>query len=83
VFGGLSVILYRPWRRRVDMKRVRNAHFEPLSQDPNSARVGDEELQASPVTDSAPTKNLDIAIEAVEATDAAGPSHCQRKHVGI
>jgi high-affinity nickel-transport protein len=72
VFGGLSVIVYRPWRRRIDKRRVRNAHFEPLSQDPSSARVDNEELHVSPVTDRTPTKDLAIAVEAV---DAAGPSH--------
>jgi high-affinity nickel-transport protein len=74
VFGGLSVILYRPWRRRVDRKRVRNARFEPLSQDPGSTRVDDEELQVSPTTDRAPTKDLAITVEPVEVKDDAGPS---------
>jgi high-affinity nickel-transport protein len=74
VFGGLSVILYRPWRRRIDRKRVRDAHFEPLSQDPSSAHVDDEELQVSPVLNRGLTKDLDITVEPVEATEVAGPS---------
>jgi hypothetical protein len=36
--------------------------------------VDDEELQVSPTTDRAPTKDLAITVEPVEVTDAAGPS---------
>ncbi|KAI4675752.1 uncharacterized protein J4E88_007787 [Alternaria novae-zelandiae] len=42
VFGGLSVLLYKPWRRRIDRKRVNNAHFEPLPQE-NDVPGSDEE----------------------------------------
>ncbi|KAF2477553.1 high affinity nickel transport protein nic1 [Lindgomyces ingoldianus] len=54
VFGGLSVLLYKPWRRRVDRKRARRAHFLPLPQtldiDSEGARTaerGEERTQVS------------------------------------
>jgi high-affinity nickel-transport protein len=74
--GGLSVILYKPWRRRVDKKRVRNARFEPLSQDAATARAEDEEEQQSaPRAQKSGTKDVDVYVEPIEATDAAGPVH--------
>ncbi|OAL48228.1 NicO-domain-containing protein [Pyrenochaeta sp. DS3sAY3a] len=75
VFGGLSVLLYKPWRRRIDKKRVQNAHFEPLSQDPNNNRLDDEEQQVSPQADTVLTKNINVDVAPVENADAAGPAH--------
>lgn len=37
VFGGLSVLLYKPWRRRVDKKRLSNLPFESLPSDSETA----------------------------------------------
>ncbi|CAO2651609.1 Nn.00g041790.m01.CDS01 [Neocucurbitaria sp. VM-36] len=42
VFGGLSVLVYKPWRRRIEQKRARRAHFEPLPQTPLAARPDEE-----------------------------------------
>jgi high-affinity nickel-transport protein len=67
-------LLYKPWRRRIDKKRVRNAHFEPLAQDPTTAQRDDEELQDSLPTDRNGAKDLNINVEPVEATDIAGPA---------
>lgn len=72
VFGGLSVFLYKPWRRRVDKKRLGNAHFEPLSQNPDTVAPHDEEQQNDP---SRGTKDVDVVVQSVEATDLAGPAH--------
>ena len=74
--GGLSVILYKPWRRRIDRKRVRNAHFEPLSQDAATTRAEDEEEQQNMLrAQKSVTKDVDVNIEPIETTEAAGPAH--------
>lgn len=73
MFGGLSVILYKPWRRRIDKRRVRDAHFEPLSQDPSNARAEEEEIQAPAATRQDVIKDPNVNIEPVERTDEAGP----------
>ncbi|EUC47990.1 hypothetical protein COCMIDRAFT_88520 [Bipolaris oryzae ATCC 44560] len=75
VFGGLSVLLYKPWRRRIDNKRVTNAHFEPLSQDQDTPQAGEGEPHDIQETSVALAKNMDAHVEPVEATDAAGPAH--------
>jgi len=74
VFGGISVILYKPWRRRVDKKRIGNAHFEPLAQDPDVPRRDDEERQVPTTAISTDTKDINVSVEPIQATDTAGPS---------
>ncbi|KAI4615435.1 uncharacterized protein J4E87_009113 [Alternaria ethzedia] len=75
VFGGLSVLLYKPWRRRIDRKRVNNAHFEPLPQE-NDVRGSDEEHNRGIVPSSTTqTKAVEVNIEPVEAI-GAGPARC-------
>jgi high-affinity nickel-transport protein len=74
VFGGLSVLLYKPWRRRVDRKRVRNAHFEPLPQNSEAQRDDDEELVESPTVAKKGVDETEINIEPVQSTDTAGPA---------
>jgi high-affinity nickel-transport protein len=75
VFGGLSVLLYKPWRRRIDRKRVNNAHFEPLPQE-NDVPVSDEEHHREAFASSTTqAKAVDVNVEPVEATDIAGPVH--------
>jgi high-affinity nickel-transport protein len=74
IFGGLSVILYKPWRRRIDAKRVHSAHFEPLSQDSTRVRIEEE---GTPITGTRARdgfKDPNVDIEPVEVTDAAGPA---------
>lgn len=73
MFGGLSVILYKPWRRRIDKRRVRDAHFEPLSQDPSNIRVEEEEIQVAATARQDVIKDPNVNIEPVERTDGAGP----------
>ncbi|KAH7558819.1 high affinity nickel transport protein nic1 [Bipolaris maydis] len=75
VFGGLSVLLYKPWRRRIDKKRVTNAHFEPLSQDQNTPQPSEGEFRDLQEPDVTLAKNMDVHVEPVDATDAAGPAH--------
>jgi nickel/cobalt transporter (NiCoT) family protein len=73
VFGGLSVLLYKPWRRRIDRKRLRNHNFERLSE------TNSEELESNDQTrDDAPGskgdgKKSDVQVKLVEDGDAAGP----------
>lgn len=71
VFGGLSVLLYKPWRRRIDRKRTTNAHFEPLAQTNEGQREDEDELEESPKKGTAGTA---ITTVPVETTDAAGPA---------
>ncbi|KAF2027996.1 NicO-domain-containing protein [Setomelanomma holmii] len=72
VFGGLSVLLYKPWRRRIDKKRVSNAHFEPLPQDLPATLVTDEALQSTPTPNCAGAKEIDVEIQPFKVPDAAG-----------
>ncbi|KAH6625795.1 high-affinity nickel-transport protein-domain-containing protein [Boeremia exigua] len=73
VFGGLSVLLYKPWRRRVDKKRLGNAHFEPLSQAPDDiVPIEGEPQQCS---QGRSTKDVDVVVQSAEVPDFAGPAH--------
>jgi high-affinity nickel-transport protein len=72
VFGGLSVLLYKPWRRRVDRNRVRNAHFEPLAQSSERQRNEEEELQDCPRVGKDGAKAPKVDVASIEVTDAAG-----------
>ena len=69
------MLLYKPWRRRVDKTRLGNAHFEPLSQNPDTAVRRDEEQQSSPRATGERTKDVDVVVQSIEATDLAGPAH--------
>ncbi|KAI8941980.1 hypothetical protein NX059_000091 [Plenodomus lindquistii] len=76
VFGGLSVLVYKPWRRRIDKKRARNAHFEPLPQNLITVEPADEEIaNTGATTNKNDSKDVDVSVVAVETTDLAGPSH--------
>ncbi|RYO24155.1 hypothetical protein AA0111_g8690 [Alternaria arborescens] len=75
VFGGLSVLLYKPWRRRIDRKRVNNAHFEPLPQENEITEPDEENPREVPASITTYTKDVDVNVEPVEATDIAGPAH--------
>jgi high-affinity nickel-transport protein len=72
VFGGLSVLLYGPWRRRVDRKRARNAHFEPFSQSTVEA-LATEEAQFEDADTRKGKQVSSTTVEPVSSTDAAGP----------
>ena len=74
VFGGLSVLLYKPWRRRVDRKRLDNAHFEPLPQNTDTPGRNDEEHQGRLTAAGGGLKDVDVVVTSVEGTDVAGPS---------
>jgi nickel/cobalt transporter (NiCoT) family protein len=65
------VLLYKPWRRHIDKKRTRNAHFEPL---PQSGDVGQDEVEENPTKGKDGSGGTEIIIEPVEATDIAGPA---------
>ncbi|CAN9254489.1 unnamed protein product [Alternaria sp. RS040] len=77
LFGGLSVLLYKPWRRRIDRKRVNNAHFEPLPQENEIAEPDEEDPRGVPASITTYTKDVDVNVnvEPVGATDIAGPAH--------
>lgn len=78
VFGGLSVVLYGPWRRRVDRKRARDAHFEPLEQDGPVRAEGDEDEEDSVDGVRSLGKGAGVLVRPVEETDAAGPAGAGR-----
>jgi high-affinity nickel-transport protein len=67
------VILYQPWRRRIDKRRIGEAHFEPLPQSPTTATPNEEEQQTGAALTAGQPKTFDVNVEPVEATDAAGP----------
>ncbi|KAF1961568.1 high affinity nickel transport protein nic1 [Byssothecium circinans] len=75
LFGGLSVILYRPWRRHIDKKRMQHANFEPVLAE-NEAEVDNDETPDATEqwTTKRDAKAMDVDVKPVEATDAAGPS---------
>lgn len=73
MFGGLSVLLYKPWRRRIDRKRLRNVNFEPLPADTGAEAEDDVESRDSGRAKEQP-KTFDVSVQPVETTDAAGPS---------
>lgn len=70
VFGGLSVLLYKPWRRRIDRKRVRDSHFEPVPQTPCGTNGTDEESQIVPTTDGKDSKSTKIVVQPIEASSS-------------
>ncbi|PVI06425.1 high-affinity nickel transport protein-like protein [Periconia macrospinosa] len=77
LFGGLSVILYKPWRRYVEKGRRHRAYFEPM---PTEYRDGlenenprDEEVGQGPTEGPAKT-TIGVSVDPVEATDEAGPA---------
>ena len=65
------MLLYKPWRRRVDQRRMRNATFEPLSEEA-SPEAGGEDVDEMDRKADRP-KAVDVSVEPIEATDAAGP----------
>lgn len=77
VFGGLSVILYKPWRRHVEKKRLQRAHFEPM---PTEDRDGHEDDNVEEEEESVQDRTKDskkdvgVSIHPVETTDEAGPA---------
>ncbi|KAF1967735.1 high affinity nickel transport protein nic1 [Bimuria novae-zelandiae CBS 107.79] len=72
VFGGLSVLLYRPWRRRVDRKRMRNATFQPLPAEADVVADDDESREGERTKDL--SKAVDISVKPVGVTDPTGPA---------
>ena len=73
VFGGLSILLYKPWRRKVDKNRLENANFEPLAQNSGTAILGDEEQHSGVIDKSGGTKEVDFEVQSFEGTALAGP----------
>jgi len=64
------VVLYKPWRRQIDKKRARRAHFIPLPQSSDTrVEATEEDPEILPIQ----TKSRnEINVAPVEATDAAG-----------
>lgn len=77
VFGGLSVLLYRPWRCRIDKKRLGNSHFEALPQSPETAVTDEEEQHCAVPSIAEGTKDVHVLVRSTEAIDPAGPAHRQ------
>jgi high-affinity nickel-transport protein len=69
------VLLYGPWRRRVDKKRMQNTYFEPVLADAARATdCGETRGQDEQRCAKDGAKGADVKVKPVEATDAAGPS---------
>lgn len=69
------MLLYKPWRRRIDQRRLRCATFEPLPTEAE-ADVGDRQAKDEERVDHQ-SKAAHISVEPIETTDAAvlaGPS---------
>ena len=75
VFGGLSVILYKPWRQHIDKKRFQNASYESADE---STETGFETEGGRDSDRKDDAKAMDVNVQSVEATDAAGPSGVAR-----
>lgn len=72
VCGLLSVVLYRPWRRRIDRKRAQYNHFEALRQESDVSSSGSGDEEAVP---DAPTKHGKAVDDRTEISVApVGPS---------
>lgn len=67
-------MLYKPWRRRVDKKRLGSAHFEQLTQGPDAATPSDEERRSGTMDRNAGTKGADIEVQSFETAALAGPA---------
>jgi high-affinity nickel-transport protein len=67
------VLLYKPWRRRIDKKRAQRAHFVPLPQssDGQGTATTFEDGMDAPTQQTKDGSKVNTAP--IEATDAAGP----------
>ncbi|KAF3031269.1 hypothetical protein E8E12_001484 [Didymella heteroderae] len=70
VFGGLSVIAYKPWRRCIDKKRMSAARLGQSLEDTIAPRSEEERLQSSPPTEQNGDKIVGFRVEAIRATGA-------------
>lgn len=70
-------MLYKPWRRYIDKKRLGNAHFEPLSQNLEAPRLDKDEDHTIREADRIRSKDVDISVVPVAHSDLAGPSRRQ------
>ncbi|RMZ67929.1 beta-ketoacyl synthase [Pyrenophora seminiperda CCB06] len=75
IFGGLSVVLYKPWRRRIDKKRVSNACFEPLSQDQDISGPNQEASRNAASPSITYAKDANVYVKPDDAVDGAGPAN--------
>ncbi|KAF2270084.1 high affinity nickel transport protein nic1 [Lojkania enalia] len=74
VGGVLSVLLYKPWRRRVDRKKLRSQNFEPLPISPDDYREEDEDLDEMPRAGKGDDVEVNVKDVNMSATDVAGPT---------
>ncbi|KAK7732064.1 hypothetical protein SLS57_001044 [Botryosphaeria dothidea] len=64
VFGALSVLLYKPWRRRIDEKRERNqALLTSDDQDPQDTPLSGEGIESPPRRRGTPYGTVDLSVE--------------------
>ena len=75
VFGGLSVLIYKPWRRRIEKKKAHNAHFEPFSQTSVAIRPNGEDNQNVPDMDKKHGKGDNANMEQIRDTGGAWSAH--------
>jgi high-affinity nickel-transport protein len=83
VFGGLSVLIYKPWRRHIDKKRMRNAQFLPIPQGTGSDIEASVPEQSNEIQRDTPKGADDGGVVeiSIEVTDAAGPATAVSKKV--
>ncbi|KAL6704857.1 hypothetical protein ACN47E_007540 [Coniothyrium glycines] len=74
VFGGLSVLLYKPWRRRIEKRRLQNAHFEPLPQAAQEPEHIDEESHDVGIVAHGSTKDVGVTVDSLESVHIGGSS---------
>ena len=67
------MLFYKPWRRRIDRKRIGEAHFEPLSQSPTADAPNEEEQQDGTTVEADQPKVFNVRVEPAGTSDAARP----------
>ena len=69
------MLLYKPWRRRIDKKREQKAHFVPLPQSGDArSDINDENVERIMTPTKGAHGAAEINIAPARATDAAGPA---------
>jgi high-affinity nickel-transport protein len=84
VFGAVSVILYKPWRRHVEKKRLQKARFVPVPE------TGDDDAEAGSLSQSVagkPTKDsgegMHVDVTAVHTEGQQGSSRIDTYRMSV
>jgi nickel/cobalt transporter (NiCoT) family protein len=78
VGGALSVLLYKPWRRRIDKKRLQRDNFVPLPQSAEDYREEEENAEntstTTPKADGRGKTGTGVEGRNINAIDAIRPA---------